>query len=220
MELTKYKITSETFEGFFMVVYQGSHFKSVLNEVKTVLNDKQVNFILNHITDDPKLLKGTIEHHSKSKLLVEPVSDQESDQDPEGAPARDKIGIFCAFYEKYTTVKYKTGAAEAGKMKALGVTLDELETILKAYFESDEWYLKPKSISNFIKKYNEVRTIAYARPTNKPKRNYPLPYDHSFFLTLDTNGQREYWSILKANGYVSKYTAGRGTIWVKQNELM
>ncbi|PLW90005.1 hypothetical protein [Mucilaginibacter sp.] len=226
MNLTKYKITAHNLSGYMMVIYQDDAFKSVLNEFKPALTEKQLNVILSCIPNDPAQIQPIFKQSWAGKLFVEPVKAIGSEPDQQAAPidypAKDKIALWCRLYEEHTKdeagtgIKYKTGAAEAGKIKALAVTPDELEFILKAYFVSKEWFTLPKSISNFIKKYNEIRAMAYSKPVPKVK-NFPLPFDPIYFHNLNTNDQRLYWDHLRANGYKWVDAPGRGGKWEKQH---
>jgi len=199
-----------------MVVYQDNCLKSILNELKPAVTDKQLYYLLENITGNPEHLKAQFAGTSKGTITVElvtakvPVIVSESDIDD--FPVNGKIAMFCAAYETAHSVKYKPSAADAGKMKALTASAQELEVLINLYMKSKEWYLQPKSIANFIKKYNEVRALAVAKPAVK---TYPLPYDPEYFAKLDMMQQRAYWAYLRENGYVFQQNAGRPDKWVK-----
>lgn len=225
MQLRKYKITTPTAPGYMMVIYHDDNFKSVLNEFKPPLNEKQLNALLNFIPNDPLTIEAIFIAKYGDRVKVEPVhaiGAEPVQQMPEVAAyaTNDKIALFCSLYAAShkdadgSPVKYKTGAAEAGKIKALAVTPDELELLLEVYFKSQEWYLKPKSISNFIKKFNEVRALAYTKATVKV-RTFPLPFDAIYFGNLSTMDQRMYWEYLRENGYHWEAHPGRGGKWIK-----
>lgn len=228
MQLTKFKITTASCPGYMVVIYQDNNFKSVLNEFKPALSEKQLNAILNYIPNDPTAIEGIFIAKYGDRVKVEPVkaigAEPETDPTPD-YPVNEKIALWCRHYSANhkdgldQPVKYKTGQAEAGKIKALPVTPGELDYLLGVYFAADEWYLKPKSISNFVKKYNEVRAIAYAQGGPK-KKKFPLPYDANVFNNLGTNDQREYWDYLRENGYVFEPPNGRGSgKWVKKQTI-
>jgi hypothetical protein len=224
MELTKFKITAQKCTGYMMVIYQDNNFKSVLNEFKPALTEKQLNVILTCIPNDPTQIQPIFQQAWPGKITVEPVKaiGAEPEQPAPDYPVNEKIALWCRLYAEYTKdeagndLKYKTGAAEAGKIKALAVTPDDLEFILHAYFKSNEWFTIPKSISNFVKKYNEIRALAYAKPAVKTK-NFPLPFDANYFNNLGTNDKRLYWDHLRANGYKWVDAPGRGGKWEKQH---
>jgi len=225
MELTKYKIKASGIEGYLLVIYNDNHFKSCLNEFKKPLDETQLSYLLKRIPENsaalPQLFapagdKITVERIKQIGEEIEPV-------DPQAASfeTKDKIALWCNHYAANhkdgdgNPVKYKTGPAEAGKLKNLVVTPLELESLLVIYFESNEWFLKPKSISNFIKKFNEVRAIAYAKPL--PKK-FPLPYSEAYFNDLDLMGKRNYHAFLKANGYEYQHSAVHGVKWVLKQQ--
>lgn len=229
MELTKFKITAEKLTGYMMVVYQDNQFKSVLNEFKPALKESQLNGLLNYITIDPNDLQAMFMGKYGAKIKVERVkaigSEPEAELMPD-FPVNLKIALWCELYSEFTkdtagnALKYKTGSAEAGKLKLLAVTPEELRLILEVYFKSTEWYTIPKSITNFVKKYNEIRALAYAAPVEKKKKDFPLPFDEAYFNRLEFMDQRAYWDHLRLNGY--KWTAapsGRGGKWEKVHPL-
>lgn len=225
MKLIKFKISATGYNGYMMVVYNEGNFKSILNEFNPPLGEKQLNGILNYIPNDPANIVAMFVAKYGDKVKVEPVkaigAEPELDASPD-YPVNEKIALWCRFYEENhkdglgQPVKYKTGPAEAGKLKGLPVSPDELTYLFEVYFKADEWYLKPKSISNFVKKYNEVRALAYAN-TKVKERKFPLPFDPIYFHNLNTNDQRLYWDYLRANGYKWVETPGRGGKWEKQH---
>ncbi|MBB6131355.1 hypothetical protein [Mucilaginibacter lappiensis] len=234
MQLTKFKITAPKLDGYMMVIYHDNNFKSVLNEFKPALTEKQLNAILNYIPNDPAQIKGIFNQAYPGKLIVEKVHAIGAEPEvkpaepgiaePSDYPANKKIELFCRLFMEHhkdqlgNPIKYKTGAAESGKMKALVITPAELELLLSVYMASDEWFTKPKSISNFINKYNEIRVLTYSEPKTKTK-NFPLPYDQEFFARLSFTDQRLYWDHLRANGYKWVESPGRGGKWLKQDTL-
>lgn len=213
-----------------VVTYNEGHLKSIINEFNPPLKENQLNGILNYITANPNELQAMFLSKYQGKILVEPVkaigSEPEADPTP-GFPVNEKIALWCRHYMDNVTdelnqpVKYKTGPAEAGKLKALPVTPEELDNLFNVYFKSNEWYLKPKSISNFVKKYNEVRALAYAKAPAKTHK-FPIPFDVNHFNRLDTMEKRAYHEYLKAEGYRFEPNPGsnprRGGNWIKQHE--
>jgi len=225
MKLTKYKITASKCPGYMMVIYQEDNFKSVINEFKPPLNEVQLNAILNYIPNDHKSIEAIFAAKYGEKVKVEPVKAIGAEQQavPE-YPVQDKVALWCVHYSNNhkdandNPIKYKTGPAEAGKLKLLAVTPEELDEILQVYFKSDEWFTKPKSISNFINKYNEIRALAYSKPVEK-KKKFPLPYEPLYFSNLSTTDQRLYWDFLRENGYKWVENHGRGGKWEKQHTI-
>lgn len=228
MKITKYKITADKCSGHMIVTYNDGEFKSILNEFNPPLNERQLNGILNYIPKDPKNIIAMFVAQYGQKVKVEAVkaigAEPEQDASPE-FPVNEKIALWCNFYaanhkdDLQQPVKYKTGPAEAGKLKQLPVSAEELQHLFEVYFKADEWYLKPKSISNFVKKYNEIRALAYAAAPAK-KRTFPLPFDAVYFGNLNTTDKHAYWQYLRDNGYkwVEKI-AGRPGKWEKDHTI-
>ncbi len=225
MQLKKFKITAPSCKGYMMVVYNEGNLKSILNEFNPPLSEKQLNSLLNYIPNSPDAIEAMFISKYGKKVTVEPVrtigEEPEQDASPD-FPANEKIALWCRFYAANVKdkldkpVKYKTGPAESGKMKALPVTPEELEYLLETYFKSKEWYLKPWSISNFIKHYNEVRALAFAKVPAKTK-DYPLPFDEVYFARLGFMEKQEYHKYLRDNGYKFEANPGRGGKWIKQH---
>lgn len=225
MEVIKYRITAAKAPGYMMVIYQDNHFKSVLNEFKPPLNQPQLNAILRYIPNDPSQLQSIFKEAWPGKITVElikpigaePALQPATSEGAKAFPINEKIAMWCNFYgdthkdEVGAAIKYKAGAAEVGKLKALFISQDELLLLFKAYFASDLWWSTPKSISNFINKYNEVRALVYSKPKEK---TYPLPYDEQVYAGLDFMGKKGYHAYLKENGYRFELNAGRGGKWV------
>jgi hypothetical protein len=227
MQLTKFKITASKCPGHMIVVYNNGTFKSILNEFNPPLTEKQLNCILNYIPNNPKEIVGMFAAAWGNKITVEPVraigAEPEEEATP-GYPVNEKIALWCRFYADYhkddlgQPVKYKTGAAEAGKLKGLPVSPEELTELFDVYFKADEWWSKPKSISNFVKKYNEIRAITYARTPPK-SRKFPLPYDENTYNSLSFTDKRAYHDYLRESGYRWETNPGRGGKWVKDHSI-
>jgi hypothetical protein len=218
MELKKYKITSASAPGYMMVTYHDSHLKSILNEFKPPLTDVQLNYILNRIPDDQAQLSTIIEGTSKGKLSVESVKSigEEPAATVEDIPVNEKIAIFCELYEQAEGIKYKVTAAEIGKIKALAITAEDLRFVLESYFPCQEWFAKIKSVGNFVRYFNELRAIAYARPRRK---GFKLPYNHEYYVSLSMMDKRDYHIFLKENGYEYQPSGGRGGNWTLKSNL-
>lgn len=202
MELTKYKITAPSIEGYLIVTYCDAQFKSVLSEFKQPLNDVQLNALLNQIPSDPLMLADLFGKKFKGRVTVELLAD---------ASPSERIAMFCARYEKHTGVKYKTSPAEVGKMKQLQASDEDLSQLMDVYFACAEWWAKEKSMHGFYKKYNEIRALAAAK---SQKKTYPLPYDESFYNNASLMDKRNYHAYLRENGYRFEHN-GRIGKWIK-----
>lgn len=213
MQVTKFKLTAKGFDGCMIIIYSDGHFKSVVNEFSPLLSDKQLNYILGNIPDDPNLLIATFELKSPGKITVVLSSDPTELADPvmEKMATNKKVALWCRLYEEKTKRKYKTNKSEAGKLSNLVVNAIDLESLIRVYLAAEEWYLKPKSVSNFIVKYNEVRALAFS-PAAK---SYPLPYSEAYDAKLTTADRVGYWKFLRENGYTF-LDNGRVRKWVKK----
>jgi hypothetical protein len=219
MNLIKYKITATKTPGYMIVLYQDGHFKSILNEFKPPLTEKQLNVLLNLIPDDHEDLIALINANGyRGKIIAERIKGIGSEPELEGMSANLVIALFCEFYEAKTRIKYKVSAPDAGKISQLKAQESEWYKLFQTYFDSDNFLFKNKyCISNLVKYYNELRLEAFGKPAGK---SYPIPYDAGYFKTLDYTEQRAYWAALREAGYVfEKPKSGEGS-WVKKNNLI
>lgn len=75
--------------------------------------------------------------------------------------AKEKIALFCVGYKAWSLHKtnkelaYKVSRSDAGMIKNINITQD----LLRVFFLTDFW-TKEKSISNYVKHYNEIQRIA------------------------------------------------------------
>lgn len=215
MKLTKYKITVENLTGFALVVYQDGLFKSFLTDVKPPFNNLQLNWILSKIPANEVMLAEQLVIKGKGKITLENLS---AEPVIKGDGNDSFIALFCDLFKEKTNVNYKVSAADAGKVKYLALKREEWLRMLTTYFDSENFLFVNKwSIGNLVKYINELRVEAFG-VVAQPKKKFPLPYDHLFFVKLDMAGQQEYWAYLRENGYVWTPNVGRnasGGKWVK-----
>lgn len=126
--------------------------------------------------------------------------------------ANDRIALFCSKYSQKIGLKYKISKADAGKMKDLVISTNELEKVLEIYFNCTEWWAKQKSISNFIKHFNELTVLAAGITTSK----YPNEWDKEFESKLKNNELTEYWAHLRNLGYEPIKRGGYTIKWEKK----
>lgn len=203
-----------------IIVYADGHFKSVVNEFNPTLSDKQLQFILHNITEEAAYLLPTFEAKAPGKITIIQTTEATELHDPinEKAAVNIKVAIWCRLYEKHikettgNSLKYKTNAAERGKLDRLTINEIDFEKLVTVYFNSNEWYLKPKSVSNFVVKLNEVRALTFAPA---PKKTYPLPYSEVYDVKLPQSERVKYWQFLRDNGY-THVSDGRVNTWVKR----
>lgn len=86
------------------------------------------------------------------------------------SPVKEKIALFCEGYKAWTLHKtgtelaYKVSKADAGMVKNITVN----QELLRVFFLTPFW-TKEKSISNYVKHYNEIQRIAATEATNGSK---------------------------------------------------
>lgn len=120
------------------------------------------------------------EYQQLSLILLKKVDQQ-----------NDKIALFCKFYEKYCGIKYKISRSEVGMIKGVEVT----ENLLTTYFQCDEWWAKVKSVTFYVKNYNEIRALSSGK-----KSQYPNYWSKSFADGLTGEKLSEYWKHLRELG--------------------
>ncbi len=115
----------------------------------------------------------------------------------------DKIAQFCSFYERYTGIKYTISRAEIGMIKNVAVD----EKLLLVYFQANEWWTKVRSVTNYCKNINEIKT----RATGK-KSEFPNEWSEAIQKKIPTGKLSEYWAHLRSIGMKPVYFPGTSTI--------
>lgn len=116
----------------------------------------------------------------------------------------DKIGQFCSMYEKFTGIKYKISRAEIGMIKNVKVD----ERLLLAYFQSEDWWAKVKSVTNYVKNYNEIRAVALGKKASE----FPNYWSEIAEKKIPTHKLSDYWKHLRDLGYEPIYHPGTTTV--------
>lgn len=205
----KYRATITGLQGDAVIIYDKKVFKSVLISFEPVFTEEQLNWFLRHIPVDELMLTERLVLAAKGKINLDKV------QEPASGSNR-LIAFFCDLYKEKTGLAYKVSGSDAGKVKKLSVTDQEWTILVTTYFDSKNFLFVNKwSLANLIKYWNELRVEAFGNKKAEVK-NYPLPYDHLFFVKLDMKGQQEYWEYLRQNGYKYEVNEGRIGKWVKK----
>lgn len=119
----------------------------------------------------------------------------------------EKIALWCTTYERYCGVKYKVNGKEAKQIQKYDIT----EPLLKAYFESAEWWAAQKSLTGYMTHYNEVRRVS----VQGTGRKWPNGWDKIFEQKLSPPELTEYWRHLRSIGLEPKKNAVGNTIdWI------
>jgi hypothetical protein len=105
----------------------------------------------------------------------------------------EKLALFCRIYEKHKAIKYKVTAADAGKIKQINPTEEQLH----AYFRSENFLFKGKqSIANLVKYWNEFR----AELAGAGKKQYPNEWNPDLIKKLSPQETMDYYRHLKSLG--------------------
>ena len=75
---------------------------------------------------------------------------------------QEKIAIWCGVYKKMYGQSYRVTQAEAGMLGRVDVTRD-LVLFFFSLSKKNAWWADTKTISNYVKNYNEVRRLAEER---------------------------------------------------------
>jgi hypothetical protein len=115
------------------------------------------------------------------------------------------IALFIQKYKHYIGSDYILGKSDARSIAGLLVN----EEILDAYFTNTEWWGKkqPKSISNFERRYNDIRfkqAMGALDGKNEVKSPHPDHYSREHEKTLSTSELSTYWSHLRRIGFKAK----------------
>lgn len=197
--------------GTAVLVYENGCFKSFLADVKPPFTEAQMRWLMQRVPAQELMLTERLVLSSKGTISIENLSDKAITGDGNNT----LIAMFCNFFLEKTSVGYKVSASDAGKIKNLGLKREEWLPLLTTYFDSENFLFKNKwSIANMVKYINELRIEAFG-VVAPPKKTFPLPYDHLFFVKLDMTGQQEYWAYLRDNGYRWEANEGRSGKWVK-----
>lgn len=85
---------------------------------------------------------------------------------------KEKIALFCIGYKAWSLkstghqLEYKPTRADAGMLKNIELNENLLRTFLL-----NEFWTKEKTISNYVKHYNEIKRISVTKVKSKESRN-------------------------------------------------
>lgn len=132
--------------------------------------------------------------------------------------AREKVMLFCHWYKfknphNARKATYTAKQTDFSNIKKYVVN----EAFLKTYFEQSSFPFTPsKSITDFIRLYNEVRRITMNG--NDEQMQFPNSYDAAFEKRLKPDELSAYWKHLRQLGYERKQV-GTVTRWEKTTLL-
>lgn len=202
MDHVQFKFRSDKLGGSLLITYFKQALMSIELDIKKPLTPKQWFYMSSLITPHLDDLKE--ENFLKAGLSLDTLRSEASQ-----LPANQRIALFCAFYEKYKSIKYKVSPADSGKIKLIQIT----EDLLTAYFSSQNFLFKGKhSISNLTKYYNELR----AEMAEAGKSKHPSFWEKAYELKLKPDEQVDYWRHLREIGLQPKKDRlGNITDWIK-----
>ena len=164
-------------------------------------------------------MKHPVEAFFKSQI---PLHEYQCDTMPEpleckqtpAKTAREKVMLFCHFYKYKNSNNPKQSTYTASQKDFNNVTKYVMaESYLKAYFQQQEFpFAVSKSITDYIRLYNEIRRIAANGPDKQ--KQFPDEYDAGYEKRLSPDMLSQYWQHLKKQGYVKKQI-GTITRWEK-----
>lgn len=113
--------------------------------------------------------------------------------------AGDKIALFCFLYTKHKGTTYRTTKEDRANIVHVSVT----EPLLNTYFKATQYPLAGlKSISDYVRHYNEVRDLA-TNGTPAKKSSFPNVYDKQYeqMIGEDISKLQRYWAHLREQGW-------------------
>lgn len=204
MKKRTYKVSSKNTSGYLLLTYVNG----VLKEVKTRFRKKLSHMIWarwKHAMpyDETVLLEVAKYRHG---IVVE-------EKDNAKNPALGtKVALFCRHYRAHNPLNYQVNkqVGEQRFLKDVEVTDD----LMKAYFACDEWWSKPKSISNYAKNFNTLK--GWMKSPNPG--NHPDSWNEEYSRKLDAQGLMAYREHLWGLGLIPKKDSTGKTIdWVPRN---
>lgn len=169
--LKTYKVTHEKFEGYLLVTYQDTRFKSCLNEIKTPINREIWENFRNNLPYTEKLLGNIV------PLGFEVIEKEYDNSDLKGKVGYERVKLFCELYKEVTNRQYKVLVGEGKKIKEIPVTEKHILYYLKStnFLWNNKW-----SISNICRYWNELLTeIATGNPAMVWPKYYSAEYERN-----------------------------------------
>lgn len=104
----------------------------------------------------------------------------------------EKIALFCNYFKMANGIQYRISKAEVGMIKNVEINDD----LLERYFNSQEWWAKVKSVTNYVKNINQIRTLVAKTSTD----GHPNGWDAAYFKGLDGTQIGAYYKHLSSLG--------------------
>jgi len=178
---TTYKLTSEGRKGAATATYENGLLIGFEIDFNPPLNNPKTAWIFGALPTNAE----RIEDFNSLKGFGLEVTKE--------APANEKLALFCRVYEKHKSIKYKVTASDAGKIKQINPTEEQLH----AYFRSENFLFKGKqSIANLVKYWNEFRADLAGQGSSK----FPNEWDSKILQKLSPQDTINYYTHLRSLG--------------------
>jgi hypothetical protein len=175
---TTYLLTSIAREGAARLTYELGFLIGFETTFKPPLDSDKLGFLISNLA----VAESGIDQMKSLGLTI-----------TKEAQANEKLAIFCRIYEKHKSIKYKVTAAEAGKIKQINPTEEQLH----AYFRSENFLFKGKqSISNLVKYWNEFRADLAGQGSGK----FPNEWNSDLVRKLSPQETINYYTHLRGLG--------------------
>lgn len=198
MKFNKYIAKSDKIDGKIFIAYRDQVLYSVIIETKDGLTDKQAEKLLAQIPNNESEIISAMAHIG---LTVT------------GEQLNEKIALFARMYEASTGIKYKITSAEVGKIKLIEMD----EELLSFYFSTNDFKLREKSVSNYVKYYNYIRQLIN-NPDKYVKPEFPNEYNAAFERNLSGHDIARYRQHLKDRGWTVTQRPGQAEHWTKPQQ--
>lgn len=178
---TIYKITLRGVTGAAYAMFENGVCAQFINELETNTNSSVLFSLLPLHEVQFKGLTGITIGELKAKS------------------ASDKIALFCFMYTKHKGTTYRSTKEDRANIVHVSVT----EPLLNTYFKATQYPLAGlKSISDYVRHYNEVRDLA-TNGTPAKKSSFPNVYDKQYeqMIGEDISKLQRYWAHLREQGW-------------------
>lgn len=176
-----YKITLHSIKGQAYALYEKGMLSYFINELD---NDQAVRALF------PTIALSEVAFKSLTGIKIQELKPKSSS---------DKIALFIFTWKQHKGTTYRPTKEEKANITNVTVT----QELLNTYFKATQYPLAGlKSISDYIRHYNEVRDLA-RNGTPTKKETFPDVYDRDFEKMIGDNPEKltRYRAHLRALGW-------------------
>lgn len=188
MNATTYKVTGGGYAGHAYAMYENGFLRMLMAEFSA-----------------PETFEEPVDFPLREVDLVNSIVYK--GEQLKAKSAGDKIALFVLKYKQHKDIAYRATKQERANITHVTVT----EQLLNTYFTTTQYPLAgTKSITDYIKHYNEVRDLA--QNGTPAKSAFPDVYDREYEKHIgdDTSKLQRYWEHLRSKGW--KRQDG---VWIK-----